>query len=167
MARIVNKLAGGVNAAKIGRPILLSRHPVSSARLNMDIASTLTHSLLAAQRRRSGLTRKEITISGGLRYAYLEGGQGEPLLMLHGFGANKDNFTPIARYLVPHYRVIIPDHMALASPLIPRNSTTLRRPRPPGCESSWMRSVSIVSTSPVIPWVDRSHSFTPRSILAT
>jgi pimeloyl-ACP methyl ester carboxylesterase len=77
----------------------------------MDIASTLTHFLLAAQRRRSGLTRKEITISGGLRYVYLEGGQGEPLLMLHGFGANKDNFTPIARYLVPHYRVIIPDHI--------------------------------------------------------
>jgi pimeloyl-ACP methyl ester carboxylesterase len=77
----------------------------------MDSASTLTHFLLAVQRRRSELTRKEIMISGGLRYVYLEGGQGEPLLMLHGFGANKDNFTSIARYLIPHYRVIIPDHI--------------------------------------------------------
>jgi pimeloyl-ACP methyl ester carboxylesterase len=77
----------------------------------MDIAVTLTNFVFAAQRRRSGLTRKEITIPGGLRYVYLEGGQGEPLLVLHGFGANKDNFTPIARYLVPHYRVIIPDQI--------------------------------------------------------
>ena len=27
---------------------------------------------------------------------YLEGGIGEPLLLLHGFGADKDNFTEVA-----------------------------------------------------------------------
>ena len=28
---------------------------------------------------------------------------------MHGFGADKDNFTRVARALVPHYRVVIPD----------------------------------------------------------
>lgn len=77
----------------------------------MDISVALTHFVLAVQRRRSGLTRKEITIPGGLRYVYLEGGEGEPLLLLHGFGVNKDNFTAMARCITPHYRLIIPDHI--------------------------------------------------------
>jgi triacylglycerol lipase len=40
---------------------------------------------------------------------YLEGGAGEPLLLIHGFGGDKDNFTRMARFLTPHYRVICPD----------------------------------------------------------
>ncbi len=65
---------------------------------------------LEYERRLAGLERKEITLAGGLRYVYLEGGKGAPLLLLHGFGANKDNFTRVAKYLTPHFRVIIPDH---------------------------------------------------------
>jgi pimeloyl-ACP methyl ester carboxylesterase len=66
---------------------------------------------LAYERRLAGLERKEITLASGLRYAYLEGGRGAPLLLLHGFGANKDNFARVARYLTPRYRVIVPDHI--------------------------------------------------------
>ena len=62
-------------------------------------------------RRNAALVRKEIELPGGLRYAYLEGGTGEPLVLLHGFGADKDNFDPAAYFLVPHYRVIVPDHI--------------------------------------------------------
>ncbi len=62
-------------------------------------------------RRRAGLVRKEIALPDGTRYVYLEGGQGEPLMLLHGFGANKDNFTRMAAFLTPKYRVIIPDHI--------------------------------------------------------
>ncbi|MBA5690387.1 alpha/beta fold hydrolase [Rugamonas apoptosis] len=40
---------------------------------------------------------------------YLEGGRGAPLVLVHGFGGDKDNFTRIARFLTPHYRVVIPD----------------------------------------------------------
>ncbi len=61
--------------------------------------------------KRSGLTRKEINLPNGIHYVYLEGGKGEPLILLHGFGANKDNFTRVARFLTPHYRVIIPDNL--------------------------------------------------------
>jgi pimeloyl-ACP methyl ester carboxylesterase len=71
----------------------------------------LVRSALAYERRLAGLERKEAALPGGLRYVYLEGGRGAPLLLLHGFGANKDNFTRVAKYLTPHYRVIIPDHI--------------------------------------------------------
>lgn len=66
---------------------------------------------LAYERRLAGLERKEVSLANGLTYVYLEGGQGEPLLLLHGFGANKDNFTRVAKYLTPRYRVIVPDHI--------------------------------------------------------
>jgi pimeloyl-ACP methyl ester carboxylesterase len=62
-------------------------------------------------RERAGLERKELALEDGVRYVYLEGGKGEPLMLLHGFGGNKDNFTRSARYLTSHYRVIIPDHI--------------------------------------------------------
>jgi len=61
------------------------------------------------ERQQSGLVRKEITTPDGMHYVYLEGGEGDPLVLLHGFAADKDNFTRTARWLTPHYRVIIPD----------------------------------------------------------
>jgi pimeloyl-ACP methyl ester carboxylesterase len=45
----------------------------------------------------------------GFTMPYLEGGRGEPLVLVHGFGADKDNFARIARFLTPHFRVIAPD----------------------------------------------------------
>jgi pimeloyl-ACP methyl ester carboxylesterase len=69
------------------------------------------HLLVNAMRARAGLDRKEIRLSDGLRYVYLEGGQGAPLMLLHGFGANKDNFIRVAGLLTKHYRVIIPDQI--------------------------------------------------------
>jgi pimeloyl-ACP methyl ester carboxylesterase len=72
---------------------------------------TATELVLRIGRLRAGLARKEIELPGGLRYVVLEGGQGEPLMLLHGFGATKDTFTQVARFLVPHYRVIVPDHI--------------------------------------------------------
>lgn len=62
-------------------------------------------------RRKAGLTRCELQLADGSRYVYLDGGRGEPLLLLHGFGGNKDNFSRVAEYLTGHYRVIIPDHL--------------------------------------------------------
>jgi pimeloyl-ACP methyl ester carboxylesterase len=52
---------------------------------------------------------KEVTLADGTHIAYLEGGSGEPLVLVHGFGADKDNFTRVARWLTPHYRVIAHD----------------------------------------------------------
>ncbi|HNQ65218.1 MAG TPA: alpha/beta hydrolase [Smithella sp.] len=76
---------------------------------------------LDVERKRSGLEKKEINLSDHIRYVYLEGGKGEPLMLLHGFGANKDNFTRVARFLTPHYRVIIPDHIGFGDSSRPQN----------------------------------------------
>ncbi len=65
--------------------------------------------LFVAARHHAGLERKEITLPDGLRFVYLEGGKGEPLVLLHGFGANKDNFLQIAPYLTDRYHLIVPD----------------------------------------------------------
>jgi pimeloyl-ACP methyl ester carboxylesterase len=70
-----------------------------------------TRTFIAAERWRAGLVRKNVSLPDGTQYAYLEGGNGEPLMLLHGFGANKDNFDRIAVFLTPKYRVIIPDHL--------------------------------------------------------
>jgi len=64
--------------------------------------------LLALDRRLSGLQAKTCTVRGQAM-PYLEGGEGDPLVLIHGFAGDKDNYTRVARYLVPHYRVIIPD----------------------------------------------------------
>ncbi len=68
----------------------------------------LTAMGLWLERRISGLTLRSARVDG-FDMPYLEGGKGEVLLLIHGFGGDKDNFTRIARFLTPHYRVIIPD----------------------------------------------------------
>lgn len=62
------------------------------------------------ERSASGLNHTTITIAGET-WTYLEGGpeDAEVLLMLHGFGGDKDNWTRFARSLTDNYRVIAPD----------------------------------------------------------
>jgi abhydrolase domain-containing protein 6 len=60
------------------------------------------------ERSAGNLEQRSIDVKG-LRIEYLEGGKGDPLVLLHGFGANKDNWTRIGKYLTPHFRVIAPD----------------------------------------------------------
>jgi pimeloyl-ACP methyl ester carboxylesterase len=69
----------------------------------------LTSAALAVDRWRADLVAKDIELPGGARVAYLEGGRGEPLVLVHGFGCDKDDFARVARWLTPHYRVIVPD----------------------------------------------------------
>lgn len=83
---------------------------------------TATRAFLDVDRWRAGLVRKEIDLPDGTHYVYLEGGQGEPLLLLHGFGANKDNFPRVARFLTPHYRVIVPDHIGFGESAHPSDA---------------------------------------------
>ena len=59
-------------------------------------------------RRSAGLHLKETTVDGH-RVPYLEGGSGEPLVLIHGFGANKDHWTMIAPFLTRHFRIIALD----------------------------------------------------------
>ncbi len=69
-----------------------------------------TQKLVNYERNKSDLVTKAFTLASGNTMAYLEGGSpaGEPLLLIHGFGGNKDNFTRIADKL-PGYHLLIPD----------------------------------------------------------
>jgi pimeloyl-ACP methyl ester carboxylesterase len=62
----------------------------------------------SASRREAGLERHEIKV-GDHTIAYLAGGAGEPIVLLHGFGADKDRWTDFARFLTPRYRVVAAD----------------------------------------------------------
>jgi triacylglycerol lipase len=63
---------------------------------------------LGLERWRSGLRCKTAMLPG-FTMPYLVGGTGEPLLLIHGFAGDKDNFTRLARFLTPHFRLICPD----------------------------------------------------------
>lgn len=60
------------------------------------------------ERRRGGLMAKNASF-GGIDWHYLEGGCGEPLVLLHGFNGDAHHFTRTARYLNGHFRIIAPD----------------------------------------------------------
>jgi pimeloyl-ACP methyl ester carboxylesterase len=64
--------------------------------------------LVAIERNRAGLVAKLLDLPD-LAIAYLEGGRGEPLIVLHGIGADKDNWTRVAPHLTGYFRVIAPD----------------------------------------------------------
>jgi abhydrolase domain-containing protein 6 len=64
---------------------------------------------LAMERNRAGLELKQVSVDG-LDVVYLEGGNPKdghvPLILVHGFGADKDNFTRVAAHLTAKYHVI-------------------------------------------------------------
>lgn len=99
VVRIIGVLLAVLFVAAISGVGFVYLAPESAMRVFLDL-----------ERKRAGLVRKELDLPGGTHYVYLEGGQGEPLMLLHGFGGNKDNFVRAARYLTPHYRVILPDN---------------------------------------------------------
>jgi pimeloyl-ACP methyl ester carboxylesterase len=69
---------------------------------------TLFNIAVKAERYAAGLDRKDIQVDDH-RIVYLEGGKGQTIILLHGFGANKDNWTRFAKYLTGSYHLVIPD----------------------------------------------------------
>jgi len=63
-----------------------------------------------ALRRKAKLTRKTVNV-GDDEWPYLEGGpdDGEALLLIHGYGGDKDNWAMFAPDIVKKYRLIAPD----------------------------------------------------------
>lgn len=62
---------------------------------------------IAVERKLAGLTLKQIAITEG-NISYFEGGDGPTIVLLHGFGAQKEHWLKMAKYL-RHYRLIIID----------------------------------------------------------
>jgi pimeloyl-ACP methyl ester carboxylesterase len=72
-------------------------------------------------RKDAGLTLKTVNIPD-FKIVYFEGGTGEPIIMLHGFGADKDNWLRFAKYFTSGYRVIIPDLPGFGESSKPENA---------------------------------------------
>ena len=58
--------------------------------------------------RASGVTAKSAVVDG-YTIPYYEGGSGETLVMIHGFGDSKVSFVQCVKWLAPTYRVILPE----------------------------------------------------------
>ena len=64
--------------------------------------------LMFAERTRSGLKAKRLIVDGRA-FHYLEGGRGPAVVMIHGFGADSDQWVPMARSLTGRFRLLVPD----------------------------------------------------------
>lgn len=69
---------------------------------------SVEHTFVSLSRRLSGLKIKHQKI-GNIIWPYLEGGTGEHVVLLHGFGANKDRFGVLGPSLRRFFHVVIPD----------------------------------------------------------
>lgn len=63
---------------------------------------------LRTQYKAAGLRREEVTLDDH-KIVYLVGGKGEPLVLLHGFGADKNHWILVAKALCQHFTVYAPD----------------------------------------------------------
>ncbi len=59
--------------------------------------------------RKAGRMKSCTVDVNGQRWHMLEGGHGEPLVLIHGFNADADHFNRVARHLAGHFRVLAPD----------------------------------------------------------
>ena len=69
-----------------------------------------TQKIIQHERAKSNLETKVFTLASGEKMVYAENRNvgAEPLLLIHGFGGNKDNFTRLASKL-GGYHIIVPD----------------------------------------------------------
>ncbi|WP_419533253.1 alpha/beta fold hydrolase [Endozoicomonas sp.] len=76
--------------------------------MKTTINKCLFDGYLWCERKLAGLSPKQLITPDGT-FAYLEGGKGSTILLLHGFGANKDNWNKLAKYLTRDFHVIAVD----------------------------------------------------------
>ena len=95
---------------RLGLAALFSLAVVGCTTAPNTLAINTTQKLVQYERNKSDLAVKALTLSSGDKMVYAENDNvtGEPLLLIHGFGGNKDNFTRLANQL-EGYHLIIPD----------------------------------------------------------
>ncbi len=81
---------------------------IAAAVIYFAFPGVLYRGFIGLDRCRAGLTEKSVQVDDH-RIAYLEGGSGATVLLVHGFSGEKDHWTRFARHLTPSYHVIIPD----------------------------------------------------------
>ncbi|MGP4788972.1 alpha/beta hydrolase [Psychrobacter sp. 1Y11] len=95
---------------RLGLAALFSFSVVGCTTAPNTLAVNTTQKIIQYERNKSDLAVKSLTLASGDKIVYAENANltGEPLLLIHGFGGNKDNFTRIADELEA-YHVVIPD----------------------------------------------------------
>ena len=95
---------------RLGLATLFSLSVVGCTTAPNTLAVNTTQKIIQYERSKSDLEVKSLTLASGDKMVYAENDNvtGEPLLLIHGFGGNKDNFTRIADKL-EGYHLIIPD----------------------------------------------------------
>lgn len=91
--------------------LALSSFSIFSVSTTTSAAPTINiQNVLQQERAWAGLQTKRIKVSD-IDWAYSEGGiKGKPVIMMvHGLAGSRDNWNRVARYLTPHYHIIIPD----------------------------------------------------------
>lgn len=82
---------------------------LGAAAVYLIAPDTFIRLAINAERRAAGLEPQEVIISG-LTVQYLDsGGPGTPLLLVHGFSADKDSWTGVSRHLGGRYRILALD----------------------------------------------------------
>src|SRR5439155_6073078 len=76
--------------------------------LDRLLPGPMARGALGLQRALGGLRIRSTSIRG-FEIPYLDGGNGDPLVLVHGIGADKDAFAPVAPYLRGIGRVIALD----------------------------------------------------------
>ncbi len=76
--------------------------------LPVPVPDRVIEGIFAWRRRNAGLEDATVRV-GDFEMPYLVGGEGEPIVLLHGFGDTKDSFVDVARSLVRTHRVYLPD----------------------------------------------------------
>jgi pimeloyl-ACP methyl ester carboxylesterase len=71
-------------------------------------SSALYNAGIGIERWYAGMIEKSMDLNE-LKLSYLDGGSGEIILVIHGFGANKDSWNRFARHLTDKFRVIAVD----------------------------------------------------------
>ena len=76
--------------------------------LNFAAPKVIYRGLIGLQRKLAGLRTLRVTVDGH-ELVYLDGGRGDPLLLIHGFGADCDAWPPLAMHLNRRFRILAPD----------------------------------------------------------
>lgn len=97
MSRRLARVAAALLAVAAAAAILVVAFPELALR-----------ALFVYSRRAAGLELRTFELADG-PIAYLEGGSGPSVVLLHGFGGSKETWIGVAAALAPHYRVIVPD----------------------------------------------------------
>lgn len=104
--------------------------------------------------------------AGDTKWVYYEGGEGQTLVLLHGFADSKEVWLETAKLLTPHFHVIILISLAGENPRAWKVALTRWKPRPRDCRPLCRRCSCSASYLWVIRSVAPSPAFMPLSILS-